>query len=67
MGELLTKHHGGRMVDGDGTGGTTLSRQSARIETFVPRIRVLDGGGARTRFWKNPPGIVFLGQGGIYG
>ena len=43
------------MVDGDGYGGTSPSRQRARIENSVPGIRVLDGCGARMRFWKNHP------------
>ena len=33
-------------VDGDGSGGNSPSRQGARTETSVPRIRVSDGGGA---------------------
>ena len=40
-------------VDGDGSGGNSPSRQGAETETSVPRIRVLDGGGALELFWGN--------------
>ena len=39
-------------VDGDGSGGSSPSRQGAEIETFVLRIRVSDGG-ALELFWGN--------------
>ena len=44
---------GGGGVDGDGSGGTSPSRQGAGIETSVPRIRVFGGGGALELFWGN--------------
>ena len=44
---------GGGGVDGDGSGGNSPSRQGAETETSVPRIRVLDGGGALELFWEN--------------
>ena len=37
-------------VDGDGSGGNSPPRQGAGTETSVPRIRVLDGGGALELF-----------------
>ena len=44
---------GGGGVDGDGSGGNSLSRQGVETETSVPRIRVSDGGGALELFWGN--------------
>ena len=46
---------GGGAVDGDGSGGNSPSRQGAETETSVPRIRVLDGGGALELFCGNRP------------
>ena len=59
-GELLPPHHGSQLrdedgggVDGDDSGGNSPSRQGAETATFVPRIRVFDGGGATELFWRN--------------
>jgi hypothetical protein len=38
-------------TDGDGSGGTSPSRQGAGIETSVPR-NLSDGGGAAELFWE---------------
>jgi hypothetical protein len=37
-------------TDGDGSGGTSLSRQGAGTETSVPPKFVVDGGGAAELF-----------------
>ena len=52
MGDSNGDEDGGG-VYGDGSGGTSPSRQGAETETSVPRIRVLDGGGALELFWRN--------------
>ena len=44
---------GGGGVDGDGSGGNSPSRQGAKIETSVPRIKVSGGGGALELSWWN--------------
>ena len=46
-------------VDGDGSGANSPSRQGAETETFVPRIRVSDGGRALELFVDG--GFFFLG------
>ena len=50
MGELLTKHHGGSSVDGDGFGGQSPSRQGAGAELSDPPKLGFDGGGASGLF-----------------
>ena len=52
MGKLLTKHHEGGVVEVDGSGGNSQSRQGAGTGTSVPRVRVFGGGGAQMRFWR---------------
>jgi hypothetical protein len=39
-------------TDGDGSGGTSPSRQGAGIETFVPRDLSLTAAELRNSFWK---------------
>ena len=41
---------GGGGVDGDGSGGNSPLWQGAGTENSIPRIRVLDGGGASELF-----------------
>ena len=52
MGELPTEHHGGGVVEGDGSEGNSQSRQGAETGTSVPRIRVLAMTAALDVFWK---------------
>ena len=67
MWELLTKHHACSTVDGDGSGGTSLSQQGAETETSVPRTRVFDAGGAHIRFMEISTWVPrFLGQEATY-
>jgi hypothetical protein len=39
-------------TDGDGFGGTSLSRQGARIETYVPRNSSAAAAELQNSFWK---------------
>ena len=52
MGVSNGDEDGGGVV-GDGSGGSSPSRQGAETETFVPRIRFFGGGGAIEHFWRN--------------
>ena len=66
MGELLTENHGGGVVEGDGSGGQSPSRQGAGTGTiWLPKL-VGDGGGALYRIWENPLGVrVFSTRGNL--
>ena len=66
MGELLTEHDGGGGVDGEGSGGQTLSRQGAGTGPSDPRNLVSMAAELWNFSWNMTLVFRVFQSGGIY-